>query len=177
MRFQYMARRMFIAPALGLALVAAITACSSNSSSSSSSVPATTSSSAPAASSSPSGGSSAAAATIKSNWEAFFSSATPAAKRISLLQNGQAFESALEALAKSPLASAASAKVVSVQMTSPTQATVKYDIQAGGVTVLSGQTGTAVLENGTWKVADSSFCGLLALENNGKAPSVCSSAG
>jgi hypothetical protein len=35
----------------------------------------------------------------------------------------------------------------------------------------------AVHENGVWKVADSSFCPLLALEGNGKAPSVCSSVG
>jgi len=34
-----------------------------------------------------------------------------------------------------------------------------------------------VYQNGTWKVGDASFCGLLTLENGGKAPSVCSSAG
>jgi len=38
---------------------------------------------------------------------------------------------------------------------------VKYDITAAGQSVASGQSGTAVLQNGTWKVGDDVFCGLL----------------
>ena len=60
---------------------------------------------------------------------------------------------------------------------SSTQATVIHDIVLGGKPGLSNQTGTAVYQDGVWKVGDASFCQLLALENNGKAPSVCSSAG
>jgi len=75
------------------------------------------------------------------------------------------------------LAATASAKVNSVTVTSPTQATVKYDILISGTPALSGQTGVAVLENGTWKVGDASFCALLGIANGGKAPSVCSSVG
>jgi hypothetical protein len=67
--------------------------------------------------------------------------------------------------------------VTSVTITSATQAKVIYNILLGGQTALSKQTGVAVYENGTWKVGDASFCGLLALENGGKAPSVCSAAG
>jgi hypothetical protein len=48
-----------------------------------------------------------------------------------------------------------------VELTSPTRATVKYDLTAAGQSVASGATGVAVLENGTWKVGDASFCGLL----------------
>ena len=45
---------------------------------------------------------------------------------------------------------------------------------AGSVlSALANQTGTAVYENGIWKVGDISFCQLLKLENNGTAPSVC----
>jgi hypothetical protein len=58
-----------------------------------------------------------------------------------------------------------------------TQAVVKYTILFGGQPALSNQTGVAVHENGVWKVADSSFCALLTLEDNGKAPPVCSSVG
>jgi hypothetical protein len=47
----------------------------------------------------------------------------------------------------------------------------------GGKPALSNQIGTAVYQDGTWKVGDGSFCQLLALENGGKAPPVCSSAG
>jgi outer membrane protein TolC len=149
-RFHHMARRIFLAPALGLALAAAITACSSGSSSSSSSAP------------TPSATASASASTaITTNWEAFFSSSTPNSKRVQLLQNGQAFASAVKSFSSSPLASAVSAKVTSVTVTSPTQASVKYDLTAAGQSVASGSTGTAVLEGGVWKVGDASFCGLL----------------
>lgn len=185
MPFRRTGRRIFLAPALCLALAAAITACSSSSSSSSStpaasSAPATTaSSSAPAASSSATSsesGSAATTAAIKANWEAFFSSSTPNSKRIELLQNGSALASTVKAFSASPLASAVSAKVTSVTVTSPTEATVKYDLTAAGQSVASGATGTAVLEGGVWKVGDPSFCGLLKEGQqylNIPLPSVC----
>jgi hypothetical protein len=176
MRFQHMARRIFLAPALGLALAAAITACSSSSSPSSSAPTTPAAGSSSSSSTSTAGGSSSAAATIKTNWETFFNASTPTATRVSLLQNGQKFQSEIQAMSGG-LASTASAKVDSVTVTSPTQATVKYDILISGTPALSGQTGVAVLENGTWKVGDASFCSLLGLANNGKAPSVCNSAG
>ncbi len=181
MRFHHMDRRIFLAPALGLALAAAMTACSSGSSPTTSptTAPATSATSAgnsPSASASNGGGSSATVATIKSNWETFFNASTPTSKRVALLQNGQKFKGEIQAMSGG-LASAASAKVDSVTVTSPTQATVKYDILISGTPALSGQTGVAVLNNGTWQVGDASFCSLLGLANNGKAPSVCSSAG
>jgi hypothetical protein len=183
MRFHHMARRIFLAPVFGLALAAAVTACSS--ASSSSTTPATTATSAatspaassPAANSPSASGSAATIATIKANWEAFFSASTPNAKRLQLLQNGQVFSAEIKSMSGGGLASQASAQVTSVALTSPTQATVKYNILLSGSPVLKNQTGTAVYEGGIWKVGDASFCGLLTLENNGKAPSVCSSAG
>jgi len=75
------------------------------------------------------------------------------------------------------MASSASAKVTKVTVTSPAQATVTYNVLLGTTPALTNQSGVAVYQNGTWKVGDASFCGLLALENGGKAPSVCSSAG
>ena len=65
---------------------------------------------------------------------------------------------------------------VATSAPSATQATVTYDIYLGGKPALSNQTGTAAYQDGTWKVGDGSFCRLLALENGGKAPPVCSSA-
>jgi hypothetical protein len=184
MRFHHMARRIFLAPALGLALATAMAACSSSPSSGSSSTPpATSSTAAPAsntATATSSGGSSSAIAEITSNWEAFFSSATPNSKRIQLLENGSTFTSAVNAFSGSPLASAVTSKVDSVTLTSSTQATVKYDLSAAGTTVASGATGTAVLQDGVWKVGDDVFCGLLkqgASLLNIKVPSACNSAG
>ena len=80
----------------------------------------------------------------------------------------------------SGLASEATAKVTKVTVTSPTQATVTYSILVGGQPALSGKTGIAVLQGGTWKVGLASFCGLLVLENSGKTtglPAACNSAG
>jgi len=117
-----------------------------------------------------------AVAEITTNWEAFFSAKTPVAQRVSLLQDGSQFQSVIQAQAGGGLASQASAKVTKVTVTSPTQATVKYDILLNGTPALTNQTGTAVLDNGTWKVGVTSFCGLLALENGGKTtglPAAC----
>jgi hypothetical protein len=116
----------------------------------------------------------AAIAQIKANWVAFFNGKGAADKKIALLQNGQKFAAAIRAQAASGIASGATAKVKAVVVNSPTSATVSYDILLNGTPALQNQTGTAVYEDGTWKVGDVSFCQLLTLENNGKAPSVCS---
>lgn len=176
MRFRHSARRIFMAPALGLALAAAVTACSSSAPSSATTPPATPSST-PATSTS---SASSTVATITANWEAFFSSSTPNSKRIELLENGSTFTSAVNAFSASPLAAAVSSKVDSVSVTSATQATVKYDLTAAGTSVASGATGTAVLQDGVWKVGDDVFCGLLkqgASVLNIKVPAACNSAG
>jgi hypothetical protein len=165
------------------ALAAGLAACSgsSNSSSSgaSSSPSSAPSSSAPAASASPASSSGASAAIAK-NWEAFFSAKTPVAKRVSLLQDGQTFQSIIKSQAGSGLAASATAKVTKVTMVSSTQAKVTYSILIGGQSALANQAGVAVLQDGTWKVGLASFCGLLAVENGGKTsglPAACKSAG
>jgi hypothetical protein len=183
MRLNLLARRI-AAPALGLALAATMAACSSSGSSStaspSSAPPSSSVASSPAASgSSPSAGSTAGAsgdakALITSNWEAFFDGKTSAAKKISLLENGQKFASVINAQAGSGLAASAGAKVKAVVVNSPAQATVNYDITLSGATALANQTGTAVYQDGMWKVGDVSFCQLLKIENGGTAPAVCS---
>jgi hypothetical protein len=67
-----------------------------------------------------------------------------------------------------------------VTLVSPARGKVSYSILLGGQPALSGQTGVAVLQDGTWKVGLASFCGLLATENGGKTaglPAACRSAG
>jgi hypothetical protein len=177
MGFQH-GHRLYLAPAVGLVLAAAITACSSSGSSSSATSvpPATSTSAAPATSAA--GGS--AVAQITANWEKFFSSSTPNSERVQLLENGSQFSSALTAFSASPLAAAVTSKVDAVTVTSATQANVKYDLSAAGTTVATGATGTAVLQDGVWKVGDEVFCGLLkegASILNIKLPAACSSAG
>jgi hypothetical protein len=168
------------------ALAAGIAACSSGSNSSgsgaSSSPSSAPSSSASAASSAPASpvSSSGATAAITADWVAFFSPKTPVAKRVSLLQDGQTFESVIKSQAGSGLAASATSKVTKVTLVSPTQAKVTYSILLGGQPALSNQAGVAVKQGGTWKVGVASFCGLLTVENSGKTsglPAACKSAG
>jgi hypothetical protein len=159
------------------AIGAFATACggSSGNNAGGSSPSATTPAATTPATSAPASGS--AQAEIKTNWTKFFASSTPTSTRVALLENGSQFQSIIQAQSKSPLASSASAKVVSVGMVSSSQALVKYDILAGGAVALSNQSGVAVLQNGTWKVGVQSFCGLLKLEGLKNLPASCTSAG
>jgi hypothetical protein len=187
MRFNPTVRRIYLAPALGLVLVTAVSACSSSASSSSSTPGASASDVAPTspsastpASASPAvtaSGSSSAVSEITANWNTFFNASTPNSKRVQLLQDGSAFATALKDFATSPFASAVTSKVDSVTLTSATEATVKYDLSALGTSVAKGASGTSVLQDGTWKVGDSVFCGLLSEAKgaglNIPVPSVC----
>jgi hypothetical protein len=167
------------------ALAASAAACGSSSPSTGSSPATTPSSTAPTSpavssppTSSPGAGSAATAAAVSTNWEAFFNAKTPVAKRVLLLQDGPQFQSIINSQAGSGLAAEATAKVTHVTVSSPTQATVNYEILIAGTPELKNQTGTAVNENGTWKVGVGSFCGLLVLENAGKTsglPAACKS--
>jgi len=166
-----------------VALTATIGACGSSApSTAGTSAPAGTSSAAtsPATSATTSGASApaGAVAAITKNWEAFFNAKTPDSKRVMLLQDGTQFASVIKSQSGSGLAALATAKVTNVTVNSATQATVKYEILVGGQPQLK-QTGTAVLQNGTWKVGLASFCGLLIIENAGKTsglPAACKSA-
>jgi hypothetical protein len=120
--------------------------------------------------------SSAASAQIRADWQEFFSTKTPVATRISLLQNGSAFASILRSQASSPLAASAASSVSAVTVESPEQAKVTYSILLHGTPALKNEPGLAVHQNGTWKVGDQSFCALLILESSGKAPAACASA-
>ena len=183
MRFPLVARRIILAPVLGLALALAVSACSSSSSSSSSAASSPVSSAAPVSSapvsSAPasSSGNSAAAAQITANWEKFFNASTPLSQRVALLQNGSSFSSAIDSFSKLPLANGIGAKVTGVTVTSATMATVTYGIVSGSTTLLGGQSGTAVYQDGMWKVGDASLCNLFKLIPGGSEPAACSSAG
>jgi hypothetical protein len=171
MRSQLVARRILLAPVLSLALTAAVVACGSSGAPSTSS-PSSSSPATSPASSAPAAGN--ATAQITANWEKFFSSSTPTSQRVALLQNGSSFATAINSL--SHLVSGLGATVTAVTVNSPTSATVTYNLTAGGSSLLSGQTGKAVYENGVWKVGDASLCDLLKLAPGATLPAACSSA-
>lgn len=153
----------------------ALAGCSSNSSSPSTPpAPSTTGTgsppSSPASSSEPTAGA-AAIQVIETNWAKFFNAKTPIPQRIGLLENGSVFAPVIRAQAGELLARLATAKVTHVTLTGTSQASVTYSILVGGniKAGLPGQTGVAVYQNGVWKVGQTSFCGLLKLENGNKS--------
>ncbi len=117
-----------------------------------------------------------AVAAIEKNWATFFNAKTSTSKRLALLQDGDKLAAVIKAQSTNPLAATASAKVSHVTLTGTDQAAVTYSILVSGQAVLSGQQGTAVYQDGVWKVGLASFCALLKLENAGKSsglPAAC----
>ena len=61
------------------------------------------------------------------------------------------------------------AQVTEVEFTSPTKATVTYTLLVNGATALPDTSGTAVEDDGTWKVSVSTLCALVQLSGNASA--------
>lgn len=109
-------------------------------------------------------------AQIKSAYEKFFSGRTSVSDRVALLQDGSTFEGVIRGFASLPLAKNVNVTVSSVTLQGANDAKVVYTVKLGGAK-LPKLTGTAVRENGVWKVGNASLCKLVALQ--GSTPSVC----
>jgi len=119
--------------------------------------------------------SAAAKAEITTNWEKFLSSDTSQTEAKTLLQQGDSLGPALKKAAQEDKATGGtrSAKVTKITFTSPTQANVNYLLKAAGRTLNAA--GIAVLEDGTWKVSDITFCTLVVLGNGSRPVKGCAS--
>jgi hypothetical protein len=123
----------------------------------------------------------AAVAAITANWKTVFNGKAPIPRRLALVQDGPQLAAFVEAQAKTSFGQAATgstATVSSVAITSPSQATVHYQVLLLGTPLLKNQVGTAIYLDGIWKVAVASFCGLAYLEypkGSAKLPAVCRS--
>ena len=123
----------------------------------------------------------AALAAITANWKTVFNGKASIPSRLALVQDGPQVAAFVEAQAKTSFGAAAAgstAMVISVTITSPSQATVHYEVLLLGTPLLKNQVGTAIYLDGIWKVAIASFCGLAYLEypkNSPKLPAVCRS--
>jgi ABC-type glycerol-3-phosphate transport system substrate-binding protein len=111
-------------------------------------------------------------AQIKSAYEKFFSGKTSVTDRVALLQNGSRFKGLVTSFASNPLAKNVSATVSSVTLQGSDKAKVVYVVKFAGSS-LPQQTGSAIRQSGTWKVADASLCKLVALQ--GSTPAICKS--
>lgn len=162
-----------------VALVLAVAGCGSGSPSGDASAPHSTHSVSPHTSSSTAHASSSAAPAgtsvpaVKSAFVNFFSGKTPADRKVTLVQRGHAFSDVIHKQAGGTMSQATTVKVLHITLDSPDSATVRYTILLGGQPALKNQTGSAVKEHGSWKVASATFCQLLELEQS--APPLCSS--
>ncbi|MDH6576841.1 hypothetical protein [Kitasatospora sp. MAP5-34] len=112
----------------------------------------------------------AATAAVKTNWEKFFDPATPLTAKAALLENGDQLMPLLQGFAQDPRVGQVKAQVNNVAFTSPTNATVTYALSLQGNVVEPAATGTAILDNGTWKVSRSTLCGLVTQSGNTGLP-------
>ncbi|MFE2329562.1 hypothetical protein ACFXD5_37640 [Streptomyces sp. NPDC059385] len=114
----------------------------------------------------------AAKAQIEKNWAVFFDPKSSSEEKAAVLEHGDFLEPLLGGLAKLPKADKVSVKVTNVTFTSPTQATVTYDLLVSGTPAMSANKGIAVLDDGVWKVSLKSLCGLIELSGE-SAPAPC----
>jgi hypothetical protein len=165
-----------LAAAAALLTVPVLAACGGGSSkpAASASTPASQSSS-PAVSATAPADTAAATAAITANWKTFFNYSTSRARAAELLENGATMGAALAFAVKEQTQThfKQGAKVTGVTFTGPTTAQVTYQLLNGTTVVLPAASGQAVLQDGTWKVAKSTFCTLVLLGNNNNPVSGC----
>ncbi|HWC33550.1 MAG TPA: hypothetical protein VG650_01870 [Mycobacteriales bacterium] len=150
-------------PAIGL--VALLTAAGCGGSSSGGAAAQTT----PTASATAPADPAAATAQITTTWQTLFHTGTKPAVALTLLENGDSLRGAIRIATKIQRQQKVTedAKVSKVTFTSPTTATVNYELLSHGQALLPNATGQAVLQNGVWKVSQSTFCTLVQLGAGG----------
>ncbi|MEV5439106.1 hypothetical protein AB0K80_24305 [Streptomyces sp. NPDC052682] len=109
---------------------------------------------------------------IRQNWQKFFDPKTPVAQKQKVLENGERMAPVLGAFSGDARGGQVQAKVTRVEFTSPTLATVTYDLTLKGATVLPNASGTAIEQGGTWKVSAKTLCALVQMSGNGSATAV-----
>ncbi|MER6090140.1 hypothetical protein [Streptomyces bluensis] len=107
---------------------------------------------------------------ITANWETFFNSHTSKQDRQAVLENGKQMGRVLDALDRAERGRQIEAKVTKIEFTSATDAKVTYSLLMKGAVVLPNARGTAVEQNGTWKVSAKTLCGLIKLSGHRSAP-------
>ncbi|MHB9862803.1 hypothetical protein [Streptomyces sp. YIM S03343] len=106
---------------------------------------------------------------IKTNWATFFDPASSTQQKLAVLENGSAMAPVLQAFGSDQRGREVKAQVTKVVFTSPTGATVTYNLILNGATALPGASGSSVLQGGTWKVSVKTLCALVQLSGNASA--------
>ncbi|MFJ6834984.1 hypothetical protein [Streptomyces sp. NPDC091209] len=151
-----------------LVLAAALTACSDSSGGASSAPPTPPVETSTGAQPSPTAPADPAAAQkeIKQNWEKFFDPAVSTKEKQAVLENGDQMAQVLQGFNGDQRGQQVKATVEKIEFTSPTGADVTYSLTLKGATALPNASGTAVEQNGTWKVSVNTLCALVQLSGN-----------
>ncbi|WP_179878799.1 MULTISPECIES: hypothetical protein [unclassified Streptomyces] len=156
-----------IAAALVLALAPALAACSDDSGGGSESTPPTpTAERTTSAPASAPADRAAAEAEIRQNWQKFFDPKTSTEEKQAVLENGDRMGPVLQAFSGDKRGGQVQAKVTKVAFTSATGADVTYTLTLKGATALPDASGSAVEQDGTWKVSAKTLCALVQLSGN-----------
>ncbi len=163
-----------IAAALVLALAPALAACSDDYGGGSASTPSTpTAERTTSAPASAPADRAAAETEIKQNWEKFFDPKTLPEDKLAVLENGERMAPVLKAFSGDARGGQVEAKVTKVQFTSATGADVTYTLTLKGATALPDASGTAVEQDGVWKVSVKTLCSLVQMSGNGSPVPGC----
>lgn len=110
---------------------------------------------------------------IRQNWVKFFDPAVSLKDKQAVLENGDKLGLLLQAFSGDQRGGQVEAKVDEVEFTSPTAANVSYALLLEGATALPNASGTAVEQDGTWKVTVNTLCALVGLSGNATAAPGC----
>jgi len=157
-----------VAAAAVLILAATLTACSDETGGSDTNPPTPSVEQLTSTEPSPTAPSDAAAAEqeVKKNWVKFFDPAVAQKDKTAVLENGDEMTEVLESFSGDQRGQEVKAVVDKVEFTSPVDANVTYTLLLNGATALPGATGTAVEQDGTWKVSVKTLCALVTLSGN-----------
>jgi hypothetical protein len=111
-------------------------------------------------------------AAVTKAYTTFFSGTETVAQAEAAIQNGPKLAASIATQAKNPTAKSLSVTVTSVALKNANVANVIFTLNSNGSPLLSNTPGLAVKQNGVWKIAAQTYCGLVASE--GQAPAQCS---
>ncbi|MEE1940208.1 hypothetical protein V1L54_12485 [Streptomyces sp. TRM 70361] len=100
-----------------------------------------------------------AAEEIRENWEEFFTAASVDDKA-ALVEDGELYRLMIEGFTRDEDAELLRVRVDRTAFTSPESARVGYTLTREGSPVATGATGTAVRQEGTWKISFTTLCSL-----------------
>ncbi|MBM7173532.1 hypothetical protein JQK87_35135 [Streptomyces sp. G44] len=103
---------------------------------------------------------------VRENWEKFFDPEVSLKDKEAVLENGAEMRAVLAGFSGDERGKQVAAKVGGVEFTSAEEADVTYALTLKGATALPDASGTAVNQDGTWKVSVKTLCALVKMSGH-----------